>query len=56
MDILGDGWSDYGWLLLNLILVQMGLLLGVDSSVGGHCVIGFATRTGKEVIAQWLRW
>jgi len=54
MDILGDGWSDYGWLLLNLILVQMGLLLGVDSSVGGHGVIGFAT--GKEVIAQWLRW
>lgn len=54
MDILGDGWSDYGWLLLNLILVQMGLLLGVDSSVGGHCVTGFAT--GKEVIAQWLRW
>jgi 3-dehydroquinate synthetase len=54
MDILGDGWSDYGRLLLNLILVQVGLLLGVDSSVGGHCVIGFAT--GKEVIAQWLRW
>lgn len=37
LGILGHSRSCYGRLLLDLILVQMGLLLRDDSSVCSHC-------------------
>jgi hypothetical protein len=52
--VLWHGRGDYRRLLLDLILVEMGLLLGDDSSGGSHGGLWKFATVGQAVVVEWL--
>jgi hypothetical protein len=52
--VLWHGRGDYRRLLLGLVLVEMGLLLGDDSSVGSHNGFWKFATVGQVIVVEWL--
>ena len=50
--VLWHGRGGYGRLLLDLVLVEMGLLLGDDSSVGSHTGLQKFATVGQAVVVE----
>jgi hypothetical protein len=50
--VLWHGRGGYGRLLLDLVLVEMSLLLGDDSSVGSHTGLQKFATVGQAVVVE----